>query len=143
MKIRNKPYADVLLFYCRINFLFPQLEKFSSATAKFTFKRRSNYFILQVYLPCICIVAVTWASFWITPKAVPARTTICVTTILTLITMLGIVNANMPRVSYVKALDLYLLVAFIFVLMSLLEYILVLNIQSTFVGRKKLVRMIK
>lgn len=57
--------------------------------------------------------------------------------------MLGIVNANMPRVSYVKALDLYLLVAFIFVLMSLLEYILVLNIQSTFVGRKKLVRMIK
>lgn len=120
---------------------FLTIDGFSSATAKFTFKRRSNYFILQVYLPCICIVAVTWASFWITPKAVPARTAICVTTILTLITMLGIVNANMPRVSYIKALDQYLFVSFLFVLMSLLEYILVLNIQSTFSGikRKKLV----
>ena len=55
--------------------------------------------------------------------------------------MLGIVNSNMPRVSYIKALDQYLFVSFLFVLMSLLEYILVLNIQSTFSGskRKKLV----
>ena len=70
---------------------------------------------------------VTWASFWITPAAVPARSAICVTTILTLITMLGIVNVNMPKVSYIKALDLYLFVSFIFVALSLLEYILVLN----------------
>jgi len=50
--------------------------------------------------------------------------------------MLGIVNANMPKVSYIKAVDLYLFVAFVFVLLSLLEYILVLNVNETFGGIK-------
>ena len=124
-----------------INITFISAERFSSATAKFTFKRRSKYFVLQVYIPCILIVMVTWASFWITPTAAPARTAICVTTILTLITMLGIVNANMPKVSYIKALDLYLFVAFIFVLLSLLEYILVLNLNVNYGGINKFVSL--
>ena len=44
--------------------------------------------------------------------------------------MLGIVNANMPRVSYIKALDLYLLVSFLFVFSALFEFILVLNVTN-------------
>jgi len=104
-------------------------DEFSCATAKFTFQRRSNYFIIQVYLPSILIVMVTWSSFWISSTAVPARSSICVTAILTLITMLGIVNVNMPKVSYVKALDLYLFVCFIFVFLSLLEFIIVMNVD--------------
>eukprot|EP00794_Sanderia_malayensis_P006035 gene6035-6736_t len=105
-------------------------ENFSSATGKFVFKRRTPYFILQIYLPCILIVMVSWASFWINEEAVPARAAICVTTILTIITMLGVVNVNMPKVSYVKAIDFYLFVSFIMVFLSLIEYILVLNIDS-------------
>jgi len=42
----------------------------------------------------------------------------------------------MPKVSYIKAVDLYLFVAFVFVLLSLLEYILVLNVNETFGGIK-------
>jgi len=36
---------------------------------------------------------------------------------------------NMPKVSYVKALDLYLFVCFIFVFLSLLEFIIVMNVD--------------
>lgn len=74
---------------------------------------------------------VAWASFWITPKAVPARIAICVTTILTLVTMMGIANVNMPRVSYIKALDLYLLVSCLFVFSALFEFVIVLNTSAS------------
>ena len=51
--------------------------------------------------------------------------------------MLGVVNTNMPKVSYVKAIDLYLLVSFIFVFSSLVEYIMVLNFADCFIRKKK------
>ncbi|XP_065067046.1 glycine receptor subunit alphaZ1-like isoform X2 [Rhopilema esculentum] len=105
-------------------------ENFSSATGKFVFQRKTTYFLLQVYLPCILIVMVSWASFWIHEEAVPARAAICVTTILTIITMLGVVNVNMPKVSYVKAVDFYLFISFLMVFLSLLEYIIVLNLEA-------------
>ena len=103
-------------------------DRFSWGTTQFQFKRRSQYFLVRVYLPCFLIVMVSWATFWIYKEAVPARVSICITTILTLITMLAVVNSNMPKVSYVKAIDVYLLTSFVFVLMTFLEYILVLNI---------------
>ncbi len=80
---------------------------------------------------------VSWASFWIHEEAVPARAAICVTTILTIITMLGVVNVNMPKVSYVKAVDFYLFVSFLMVFLSLVEYIIVLNIEFICRARKR------
>ena len=85
---------------------------------------------MEVYIPSVIIVMVTWISFWISPAAVPARTGICVTAILTIITMLGISNYNMPKVSYVKSVDLYLFVCFVFVFSSFIEYIVVLNAKK-------------
>ena len=80
---------------------------------------------------------VSWSTFWISQDAVPARAGICITTILTLITMLGVVNTNMPKVSYIKAIDLYLLMSFIFVFASLVEYIIVLNFRNCYSKEKK------
>lgn len=110
---------------------------FSSATTRFVFKRRQQYFIFRIFIPSILIVMVSWSTFWISQDAVPARAGICITTILTLITMLGVVNTNMPKVSYMKAIDLFLLVSFIFVFCSLVEYIFVLNFENYCVTVKK------
>lgn len=112
-------------------------ENFSKATTSFVFRRRRQYFVFRIYIPSILIVMVSWSTFWISQAAVPARAGICITTILTLITMLGVVNNNMPKVSYIKAIDLYLLVSFIFVFASLVEYIIVLNFNDCYIRKKK------
>eukprot|EP00794_Sanderia_malayensis_P006034 gene6034-6735_t len=112
-------------------------ETFSSATTKFVFKRRQEYFVFRVFIPSILIVMVSWSTFWISQDAVPARAGIIITTILTLITMLGVVNTNMPKVSYIKAIDLFLLVSFIFVFCALVEYIMVLNLHNYCATKKK------
>lgn len=50
-----------------------------------------------------------------------------ITTILTTILLYGTVNASMPKVSYSKALDYFLMTSLGIIFMSLLEYVLVLN----------------
>ncbi|XP_068711324.1 gamma-aminobutyric acid receptor subunit beta-3-like isoform X2 [Montipora foliosa] len=100
---------------------------FSGLTATIIFRRRSMYYIFQMYIPCVCIVALSWVSFWINHEAVPARVALSITTVLTISYMRGSVNAGMPRVSYLKSIDYFLLGGFVFIFMTLLEYVLVLK----------------
>ena len=100
---------------------------FSGLTATMIFRRRSMYYIFQMYIPCVCIVALSWVSFWINHEAVPARVALSITTVLTISYMRGSVNAGMPRVSYLKSIDYFLLGGFVFIFMTLLEYVLVLK----------------
>ncbi|XP_020903217.1 gamma-aminobutyric acid receptor subunit beta-like [Exaiptasia diaphana] len=101
--------------------------RFSGLTVTFTFKRRTMYYIFQMYIPCICIVALSWVSFWVDADAVPARVGLSITTVLTICYMLGSVNSNLPRVSYLKAIDYFLLLSFGFIFLTLVEYVVVLK----------------
>ena len=53
------------------------------------------------------------------------RMALGITTILTIMFLLGSLNGNLPKVSYPKALDWYLLISFSFVFLSLIECMIV------------------
>uniref|UniRef100_A0AC35U9B3 Protein disulfide-isomerase n=1 Tax=Rhabditophanes sp. KR3021 TaxID=114890 RepID=A0AC35U9B3_9BILA len=96
--------------------------EYSRLTAYFVFKRNIGFFLIQVYLPSSLIVVVSWISFWIQREAIQARITIGVTSVLTIVST----NSNTTsKVSYIRSLDIYLLVSFIFVFASLLEYAII------------------
>lgn len=88
-------------------------------------KRRVGFFIIETYIPSCIIVALSWISFWIPPDSVPARVALGITTALTMVTISGSARAGLPRVSYVKAIDWYLLICLLFVFGAMLEYTLV------------------
>ena len=98
---------------------------FSTISVKFLFERRVGYYLIQVYLPDIFVVALSWIVFWMDKTEMGDRMALGITTILTIMFLLGSLNGTMPRVSYPKALDWYLLVSFTFVFLSLIECMIV------------------
>ncbi|KAH1169674.1 hypothetical protein KIL84_000659, partial [Mauremys mutica] len=91
-------------------------------TIFFDLSRRMGYFTIQTYIPCILTVVLSWVSFWINKDAVPARTSLGITTVLTMTTLSTIARKSLPKVSYVTAMDLFVSVCFIFVFAALMEY---------------------
>ena len=49
-------------------------------------KRQFSYYLLQVYVPSVLVVMLSWVSFWIDIDAVPARISLGLLTILTMTT---------------------------------------------------------
>uniref|UniRef100_A0A4X2M0J9 Neurotransmitter-gated ion-channel transmembrane domain-containing protein n=1 Tax=Vombatus ursinus TaxID=29139 RepID=A0A4X2M0J9_VOMUR len=91
-------------------------------TVSFDLSRRMGYFAIQTYIPCILTVVLSWVSFWIKRDSTPARTSLGITTVLTMTTLSTISRKHLPRVSYVTAMDLFVSVCFIFVFAALIEY---------------------
>uniref|UniRef100_F6YQ50 Gamma-aminobutyric acid type A receptor subunit gamma1 n=1 Tax=Ornithorhynchus anatinus TaxID=9258 RepID=F6YQ50_ORNAN len=91
-------------------------------TIFFDLSRRMGFFAIQTYIPCILTVVLSWVSFWINKDAVPARTSLGITTVLTMTTLSTIARKSLPKVSYTTAMDLFVSVCFIFVFAALVEF---------------------
>ncbi|KAL4641643.1 gamma-aminobutyric acid receptor subunit beta-1-like [Arapaima gigas] len=88
----------------------------------FKLKRNIGYFILQTYMPSILITILSWVSFWINYDASAARVALGITTVLTMTTISTHLRETLPKIPYVKAIDIYLMGCFFFVFLALLEY---------------------
>ena len=77
---------------------------------------------IKVYIPSSLIVIMSWVSFWLNRGAAPARVGLGVTTVLTMTTLINSVNAALPKISYMKSIDIYLFVCFFMVFGALIEY---------------------
>jgi len=98
---------------------FPCLE------IRFVLRRDFGYFLIQIYVPSMLVVILSWVSFWINVDASPARVSIGLLTVLTTTTQSTVVNSSMPRVSYIKAIDVWMSMCLLFVFVALLEYAVV------------------
>ncbi|VDL71176.1 unnamed protein product [Nippostrongylus brasiliensis] len=87
----------------------------------FTFKRRYGFYIIQAYVPTYLTIIVSWVSFCMEPKALPARTTVGISSLLALTFQFGNILKNLPRVSYVKAMDVWMLGCISFVFGTMVE----------------------
>ena len=63
--------------------LFQYLGNYSCLVAKFHLSRSIGFHMVQSYIPTILIVVISWVSFWMDTDSVPGRTTLGVTTLLT------------------------------------------------------------
>ncbi|XP_016995131.2 gamma-aminobutyric acid receptor subunit alpha-6 [Drosophila takahashii] len=95
---------------------------FSVLHVAFNLKRHTGYFLIQVYVPCILIVVLSWVSFWIHREATSDRVSLCVTSVLTLSTISLDSRTDLPKVKYATALDWFLLMSFLYCIATLLEF---------------------
>ncbi|ELK24894.1 Glycine receptor subunit alpha-3 [Myotis davidii] len=96
--------------------------KFTCIEVRFHLERQMGYYLIQMYIPSLLIVILSWVSFWINMDAAPARVALGITTVLTMTTQSSGSRASLPKVSYVKAIDIWMAVCLLFVFAALLEY---------------------
>merc|ERR1719334_2881305 len=87
--------------------------------------RQLTYHLVQTYIPSTVFVVIAWLSLFVPPESVPGRVGMGMTTLLTLTAMFSSVRQNVPKVSYVSLLDVWMLVCMIFVFACILEFIAV------------------
>ena len=81
--------------------------EYSCLKVELIFKREFSYYLITIYVPCCMLVIVSWVSFWLDQNAIPARVSLGVTTLLTMSTQTSGINAQLPPVSYTKAIDVW------------------------------------
>ncbi|CAF3334606.1 unnamed protein product [Rotaria sp. Silwood1] len=95
---------------------------FSMLRVDFVLKRHMGYYILQVYIPSSMLVMLSWVSFFIHREATADRVNIGVMTFLSLATLSFDIRNYTAAVSYLTALDWFVIMAYAFLLASLLQF---------------------
>ncbi|XP_055684188.1 gamma-aminobutyric acid receptor alpha-like [Lutzomyia longipalpis] len=112
-----------LIDFPQSNFTFIRREgEFSVLQVSFNMQRHAGYFLIQVYVPCILIVVLSWVGFWIHREATSDRVGLGITTVLTLSTISLDSRKDLPKVRYATALDWFLLMSFFYCIATLLEF---------------------
>lgn len=73
--------------------------QFTCIEVKFHLERQMGYYLIQMYIPSLLIVILSWVSFWINMDAAPARVGLGITTVLTMTTQSSGSRASLPKVS--------------------------------------------
>ncbi|XP_022252815.1 glycine receptor subunit alphaZ1-like [Limulus polyphemus] len=93
---------------------------FTRLTGIIHLKRRTGYFVIHTYIPSFLVVIMSMISFWLPPESAPARVALSVTSLLTLVTQQA--KSSIPSISYVMAIDVWMLGCIAFVFATLVEY---------------------
>ncbi|KAL7635244.1 UNVERIFIED_CONTAM: hypothetical protein RMT77_014231 [Armadillidium vulgare] len=72
-------------------------------------KRRAGFTILNIYIPSLCFVTITYLTLFIRSEIFDVRVMGSLTTLLVVATLLNQVSSYLPKTSYFKAIDIWLL----------------------------------
>lgn len=105
-------------------------ENYNNLVLTFVVDRTFAFYFYRMYAPTVVLMVFNFGSFWIPPSAVPARVALIVTTLLTNVVILQSVTEQIVKVEYVTAMQLFLLINILFVLLAVVEYLVVLALEK-------------
>ena len=126
--IQYSEYLALASFEIGGNMIRPKCEhsyltgNFSCLEGLFLLNRNIGYYMFHCYIPSLLCVAISWLSFWVKLEIAPARVTLGIATFFTISQQTQTFNQGLPKVSYIKAIDIWMMTCNLFVFATLLEY---------------------
>jgi hypothetical protein len=99
----------------------PGLEPISGLLVSFEGRRHLGYWAGIALVSVAIIAAMSWIVFWLDPKYVPARISVAVTSMLTLIAYRFLLGANLPQLAYLTRMDYFLIGSTLLVLLTIIQ----------------------
>ena len=77
-------------------------------------ERDYQYYIFKVIAPIVLILLVCWSVFWIHPRELESKLTITIICLLSLIAYNFVIDADLPKLSYLTIIDYIILLSYLF-----------------------------
>jgi hypothetical protein len=84
-------------------------------------RRHLGYWIGKAFVSVAIIIAMSWIVFWLDPKYVPARMSVTITSMLTLIAYRFLLGSDLPQLSYLTRMDHFLIASTLLVLLAVIQ----------------------
>ncbi|XP_068727269.1 gamma-aminobutyric acid receptor subunit alpha-3-like [Montipora capricornis] len=110
--------------------------KHTAVVIEYKIRRRLQHFIMGFYLPCITCTCASWLQFWMDEKDIAGRAGVGTATVLAEIFLLEFSNQGMPKVGYLKAAEVFMVVSFVFIFSALVESAFVYKASSVILKPK-------
>ncbi|XP_045203265.2 glycine receptor subunit alpha-3-like isoform X1 [Mercenaria mercenaria] len=133
LQLAQFDFGDMRTYQCDKQYV---ALNYTCITLDFELRRSFGYYITQIYIPSILIVCLSWVSFWLDMDAVPARISLGLLTVLTMTTQSAGARSSLPKVSYVKGIDVWMATCLLFVFAALIEFAYV-NVHSRVEKRRR------
>ncbi|EGT60279.1 hypothetical protein CAEBREN_32132 [Caenorhabditis brenneri] len=102
---------------------------YSCLEAKFYMHREVGYHIANTYIPTAICVVFSWISVWLPEEFVEGRIFVSLTVFLTLSAENNSAKEELPKVSYVKAIDIWFGFTSTFVFVTMLQALVVISLE--------------
>ncbi|CAL1267172.1 unnamed protein product [Larinioides sclopetarius] len=94
-------------------------------SVKLQMKRQYGFYLTQIFVPFVILVAVSWLSLWLDARAVILRLSLILVLLFMMIMISTEIQSLIPAASYTKAIDIWIAVCISLVFATLLQFILV------------------
>jgi len=88
--------------------------EYSNFIVEIVAERNFGYYIFKIMIPVIFLIVITWSVFWIKVSELQSKVNVTVVTLLALIAYNFIFEQDIPKLSYVTYLDIFILISYFF-----------------------------
>jgi len=98
---------------------------FTCIQMKMTLGREMGYFLFNAYIPTFIVTSLTWLGFWLLPSPSVTRVALISICLLCNIGIMETSKAVTPQVSYIVAMDVWMVMSLVFIVLAMIETIFV------------------
>ncbi|XP_042210813.1 gamma-aminobutyric acid receptor subunit delta-like [Homarus americanus] len=112
-------------FVGNVDIVFQNDKDFAVMLIKLKLLRRSGFIIMNVYIPSLCLLVISYLTLYFTPTNFQVRILASLTSLLVVATLYTQASSSLPKTSYFKMVDVWLLSSIFFIFIIIIIHTII------------------